>query len=206
MCLIVHQPLGRSAPLELLRSAAEYNPDGFGFMGFGRDLDVRIERHAEVSFELLKSLSERFAGLECAWHFRRRTRGSSRATNLHPFEVGPGLHLMHNGTANVPIRVAGQSDTWHLVNDYLGPLLSQRRRLIYDRAFRRILSQWLGPGNRLVMLDEQDRRIEVLTPEHGFEWNGLWLSNSRWLDREALGIPGETHEQQVLRGTNVAFC
>ena len=34
MCLIIHQPLGTTTPVELLRSAAEYNPDGFGFMGF----------------------------------------------------------------------------------------------------------------------------------------------------------------------------
>lgn len=206
MCLIVHQPLGHTAPLELLRSAAEYNPDGFGFMGFTRDSRVHIERHAELSFDLLKTLHTQFAGMDCAWHFRRRTRGSSKSANLHPFEVGPGLFLMHNGTVNVPIRVAGHSDTWHLAHDYLEPLLSQRRRLIYDRAFRRILTQWLGPKNRLVMLDEQDRRVEVLTPEHGIQWQGLWLSNSRWLDREAFGIADESAGEQVLRGTNVAFC
>lgn len=206
MCLIVHQPLGRTAPLDLLRSAAEYNPDGFGFMGFSRDLSVHVERHEEISFELLRSLSERFAGMDCAWHFRRRTRGSSRTTNLHPFELGPGLYLMHNGTINVPIRVAGNSDTWHLVHDYLAPLLSQRRRLIHDRAFRRILTQWLGPKNRLVVLDEQERRVEVLTPELGVQWQGLWLSNSRWLDRSQFGIADDSGGEQVLRGTNVAFC
>jgi hypothetical protein len=206
VCLIVHQPRSQTAPLDLLRSAAEYNPDGFGFMGFRRDFSVHVERHEEVSLDLLQSLSERFAGLDCAWHFRRRTHGSAQTVNLHPFEVIPGLYLMHNGSANVPIRLPGRSDTWHLVHDYLTPLLSHRRRLLYDATFRQILEQWLGPKNRLVVLDEQEGRINVLIPSEGVEWQGLWLSNSRWLDREELGVPDDGRDEQVLRGTDVHFC
>jgi hypothetical protein len=206
MCLIIYQPKGRSVPIELLHSAAQYNPDGFGFMGFDRARAVHVERLPEVTLRQLETLADRFGGEECAYHFRHRTRGSSRPENLHPFKLAQSLYLMHNGTASVPLRLPGRSDTWHLVHDYLEPLLSHRRRLIYDNAFRRILNQWLGPKNRLVILDAEEQRIELLNRADGVEWKGLWLSNSRWLNREELGVPDDGKGSDILNGTEVAFC
>lgn len=203
MCLIIHQPAGATTPVALLRSAADYNPDGFGFMGFDARGRTVIERRLDADTALAESLAERFAAQPCAFHFRRRTRGSSQEENLHPFKIAPGLFLMHNGTANVDIRIAGRSDTWHLVHDYLAPFLGSRRRLIYDRAFRRILDAWLGPQNRLVFLDADEGRIELLHRADGFEWQGLWLSNTRWVDRELLGLQGA---DGVYRASELAFC
>jgi hypothetical protein len=204
MCLIVHQPKGSSVPLELLRSAAEYNPDGFGFMGFDTAGRTVVERSGEPGFERARRLAEQHAGNDCVFHFRRRTRGSSHDENLHPFDVAPGLLMMHNGTAsNVPIRHAGRSDTWHLVNDYLAPLLGHRRKLIYDRAFRRILDSWLGPQNRVVFLDAAEQRIELLHRAEGHDWHGLWLSNTRWIDRRLLSLDGN---DGVYRASETTFC
>jgi len=203
MCLIIHQPEGAVTPVALLRSAAEYNPDGFGFMGFDHAGRTRIERSGEQGLALATRLADEFAGRNGVFHFRRRTRGSSNDENLHPFKVAPGLYLMHNGTARVEIRLAGRSDTWHLVNDYLGPFLSSRRRLIYDRSFRHILNAWLGPQNRIVFLDESEDRIELLHRAEGLEWNGLWLSNARWVDRALLSLDGT---DGVYRATDTAFC
>jgi hypothetical protein len=204
MCLIVHQPKGSTAPLALLQSAAEYNPDGFGFMGFDSAGHTVVERSGEPGFERARVLAERHAGSECVFHFRRRTSGSLQEENLHPFEVAPGLLMMHNGTAsNVPIRHAGRSDTWHLVNDYLAPLLGHRRKLIYDRAFRRILDSWLGPQNRVVFLDASEQRIELLHRAEGFDWRGLWISNTRWIDRRLLALEGS---DGVYRASETSFC
>jgi len=203
MCLIIHQPEGATTPPELLRSAAEYNPDGFGFMGHDERGRARIERSVDSDTALAERLAEEFAGRACVFHFRRRTKGSSHEENLHPFKVAPGLYLMHNGTANVEVRIAGRSDTWHLVNDYLGPFLASRRKMIYDRAFRRILDAWLGPQNRLVFLDENEGRIELLHRAEGHEWHGLWLSNARWVDRQLIGLDGH---DGVYRADELAFC
>lgn len=203
MCLIIHQPPGTTTPEDLLASAAEYNPDGFGFMGFDGRGAVRIERSGEHGLALARELAREFAGRDCAFHFRRRTRGSSQPENLHPFKLTTGLYLMHNGTAPVPTRIAGRSDTWHLVNDYLAPFLSSRRRLIYDRSFRRILLAWLGPENRLVFLDEQEGRIERLDDGDGLEWQGLWVSNVRWVDRPLLGLSGH---DGVARASQARFA
>lgn len=203
MCLIIHQPEELTTPVALLRSAAEYNPDGFGFMGFDASGKLRIERSPNADIELATHLAKEFAGRNCAFHFRRRTRGSSHVENLHPFKIAPGLYLMHNGTAKVEIRQAGRSDTWHLVNDYLAPFLSSRRKLIYDRAFRHILDAWLGPQNRIVFLDEAEGRIELLHRADGHDWNGLWLSNTRWVDRSLLSLAGH---DGVYRATEASFC
>ncbi|WP_293374391.1 hypothetical protein [Nevskia sp.] len=203
MCLIIHQPAGSTTPVELLRSAAEYNPDGFGFMGFDRHGRSHIERSGEADVALATRLAGEYAGRNCAFHFRRRTRGSSAAENLHPFKLAPGLYLMHNGTANVDIRLAGRSDTWHLVHDYLAPFLANRRRLIYDRDFRHILDAWLGPQNRIVFLDENEGRIELLHRADGLDWNGLWLSNARWVDRRLLSLDGH---DGVYWASEAQFC
>lgn len=203
MCLIIHQPAGRRTPIDLLRSAAEFNPDGFGFMGFDSRGRVRVARTGSIGIELATTLAREFADRECAFHFRRRTRGSSHDENLHPFKLGAGLWLMHNGTAQVPTRIAGRSDTWHLVNDYLAPLLSHRRKLIYDRAFRRILDHWLGPDNRLVILDEEARHIELMHRATGIEWEGLWLSNARWVGRS---FAGEGAPTTVFHANELTFC
>ena len=203
MCLIIHQPEEVTTPVDLLQSAADYNPDGFGFMGFDDTGKLRIERSASADVALATRLATEFAGRNCAFHFRRRTRGSSHAENLHPFKIAPGLYLMHNGTANVEVRLAGRSDTWHLVNDYLAPFLGNRRKLIYDRAFRHILDAWLGPQNRIVFLDEAEGRIELLHRAEGFDWKGLWLSNTRWVDRRLLSLDGH---DGVYRATEASFC
>ena len=187
----------------MIRSAAEFNPDGFGFMGFDARGRVRIERTGVIGTVLATALAREFEGRECAFHFRRRTRGSSHEENLHPFKLGGGLWLMHNGTAQIPTRMAGRSDTWHLVNDYLAPLLSRRRKLIYDRAFLRIVDQWLGPGNRLVILDEEGQRIELLHRATGIEWEGLWLSNARWVGRTYAGDGSPT---TVFQASELTFC
>jgi hypothetical protein len=173
-------------------------------MGIAADGRARVLRSVDSDLRLALQLAEEFSGRDCAFHFRYRTRGSSSGENVHPFKLGPGLYLMHNGTANVRLRIAGLSDTWHLVNDYLQPLLAHRRKLIYDRAFRRILDQWLGPHNRLVFLDESEGRIELLHRADGFEWNGLWLSNTRWVDRRLLGLGLDSGAPQ--RAAVPAFC
>jgi predicted glutamine amidotransferase len=160
MCLIIHQPEGAETPVELLRSAAEYNPDGFGFIAFHRNGRVRVERGGDAGIALASRLSSEFAGRNCAFHFRRRTRGSSHEENLHPFKLASGLYLMHNGTAQVELRIAGRSDNW------------------------------LAPDNRLLFLDEQEGRIERLHESEGLNWRGLWLSNARWVERQLLSLDG----------------
>lgn len=193
MCLIVYQPLGARVPPALLLSAAAYNPDGFGFMGFDTGRRLRVERHMQLSTAALLALAEAFAGQECAFHFRRRTSGSLQADNLHPFELADGLWLMHNGCLPLQTRIAGCSDTWHLVHDHLRPLLGHRRKLIHDRAFQNLLQQWLGAENRLAVLDAQTARIEILGRAAGIDWKGLWLSNMRWLDHRLLGDAVKTN-------------
>jgi hypothetical protein len=201
MCLIIHQPGGATTPLELLRSAAEYNPDGFGFMAMD-DARAHIVRATDAADA--ERLAATFAGRECAFHFRRRTRGSMHADNLHPFALGGGLFLMHNGTAKVDLHSAGHSDTWHLVQDYLSPLLARRRRLIYDRSFRKLLDRAIGPDNRLVILDSTERQICVMHGSRGYQWNGLWLSNTSWLDRRML--PADAPPSKALLADQVRFA
>jgi hypothetical protein len=79
MCLIIHQPEGATTPVALLQSAAEYNPDGFGFMGFDAHGKPRIERSGFADVELTPSLPSSSPGA-----IARSTSGGARAAPRTP--------------------------------------------------------------------------------------------------------------------------
>lgn len=206
MCIILYKPRGQSILIDLIASSIDYNPDGYGFMGIAADGRTTVRKGLDASAAELHRLASQFEQGECVLHLRRQTRGGAGLDNTHPFRVADDLYLMHNGTLPVDIRVAGRSDTWHFVHDYLSPLIERRRGLLYDPALRRIVESWIGPANKLVFLDAREGRIEIYNESQGCNHEGLWLSNSRWIDCRGLGLPlpAETRDL-VRRGTEVRF-
>lgn len=197
MCLIVHKPAGLRIPHELLRAALTLNPDGWGAMGFAAGGRLLLERGTHIQPEALFEFEERHADAEYALHLRKQTRGSSSLENAHPFRVMDGLYLMHNGTLPIQARVPGRSDTWHFTTDILRPLAHRHPGLLRDYAFVRLLELVLRPENKLALLDERLRRIVLFNREHGAELEGLWLSNTRWIDRAQfpLATPPQPQER-----------
>ncbi len=207
MCLIIHKPPGVAVPEELVRAAVRFNGDGWGAMGFntaGRMLLRREEKTNAVDIAMFVAAR---ADEELVLHLRYRTRGAADLHNVQPFEVVPGLFLMHNGEVDLPRRVAARSDTWHLVTDVLRPLLLRHPDLALDRGFLRIFEQSLGPSNRVVLLSRQARRIDILNAPQGIEYNGLWLSGTRWIDRDVLEIPRAPQPQRrSFQATGLRFA
>ena len=183
MCLIIHKPAGAEIPQDLLAAASAHNPDGWGLMGFDDDGRVLIERHAIVDVDQLIDIERKYRNAEYVLHVRRQTRGGSGLDNVHPFKIVDGVWLMHNGTLKLDVRVPGKSDTWHFVTDVLRPLAQRHPGLLSDYAFVQVLEQGLRAENKLALLDQRLRRIVLVNQAHGVEVDGLWLSNTRWLDR-----------------------
>jgi predicted glutamine amidotransferase len=196
MCLIIHKPAGTAIPATLVEAAVHFNSDGWGAMGFAADGRMIITRWKKTQASDIRQFADTRIDDELVLHLRYRTRGAADAYNVQPFEIVPGWFLMHNGEVDVPRRLADRSDTWHLVTDVMRPLLQRYPNLALDRRFLHIFEQSLGPDNRVVLMSRQARRIDILNAAQGINYNGLWLSGTRWIDHTVLEIPGAPQPQR----------
>lgn len=196
MCLIIHKPRDLAIPEDLLRAAASLNQDGWGLMGFSPDGKLLLEKHPVLSVADLLATVARHQDAEYVLHLRKRTRGSAEAINTHPFKVHQGLYLMHNGTLNIPMTESGMSDTWHFVHGVLKPLIQRHQDLLLDNAFHRLLEVGLRAENKLALLDQNSRRILLINKKHGAQFEGLWLSSTRWIDRRLLPLDAAPQVQE----------
>lgn len=196
MCLIIHKPRGVEIPADLLEAAVSLNRDGWGLMGFSPQGNLLVERHAQVVLADILDTERRHRDAEYVLHLRKRTRGAANADNAHPFKVVDGVYVMHNGTIKLDTRVAGMSDSWHFVSDILRPLAQRRPGVLLDNAFLRLLEIAVKPENKLALLDYPSRRIVLLNRAHGAEFDGLWLSSTRWIDRRLLPLATTPQPQE----------
>ncbi len=188
MCLIIHKPQAAAIPDDLLQAALTLNRDGWGLMGLGAEGEVILERHGDSNLAVIQAALHRYRNAELVLHLRQRTKGTESVENAHPFKLAEHLYLVHNGTLAIGQHVAGRSDTWHFVQDVLRPLHRNYAGLMTDPAFLRVLELALKPENKMVLLDGSSGRIAILNREHGAEFEGLWLSNTRWIDRRLLPL------------------
>ena len=188
MCLIIHQPKGVRVNLDLLHSASQYNPHGFGLMAFTGPQKISIHRHHSTNFDELRRAYLQLAKHECVIHLRFCTRGNITRTNTHPFRVTKSIYMAHNGTLNIHCRLPGRSDSWHIVNDYLTPLLQRTPKILHNEVFQQHLAAKIGPNNRLVFMDAQQKKTIIINHQLGVEYQGLWLSNTKRFDAASFGL------------------
>jgi hypothetical protein len=179
---VIHKPAHARVPEELLASAAQFNPHGFGIMTFGADRGITLRRRARTRLTELKRLCRDYETEECVIHLRYRTRGSIELENTQPMRITSDISMVHNGTVALEPHSPERSDTWHLINDYLRPILRNRPETLYDRAFESLIKTWAGTHNRFVFMDARRRNTVIINREAGFAWDDLWLSNARWFD------------------------
>lgn len=196
MCLIIHKPRGIEIPADLLEAAVSLNRDGWGLMGFSKDGDLLVERHAKVDLQQILATERKLRDSEYVLHLRKRTRGAADVDNAHPFKIIDGVYMMHNGTIKLDTRVAGMSDSWHFVSEILRPLAQRRQGVLLDNAFHRLLEIALKPENKLALLDYPERRIILINQAHGAELDGLWLSSTRWIDQRLLPLATTPQPQE----------
>lgn len=188
MCLIIHQPKGVRVNLDLLHSASQYNPHGYGLMAFTGPQKISIHRHHCTNFDELRRAYLQLAKHECVIHLRFCTRGNITRTNTHPFQVTKSIYMAHNGTLNIHCRLPGRSDSWHIVNDYLTPLLQHTPKILHNEVFQQHLAAKIGPNNRLVFMDAQQKKTIIINQQLGVEYQDLWLSNTKWFDAANFGL------------------
>jgi len=182
MCLVIHKPAEVEVPPLLLDSAADFNPHGFGIMSFSRERELQVRRRSVTNKKELHRLYAQFSAQECVIHLRYGTSGRVDCGNTHPIRITKDIYMAHNGTMNMERHLEARSDTWHLVHDYLRPILSRRPALLHDRFFHDMVLSWCGPQNRFVFMDAGTGKTVIVNRDKGFDVDGLWVSNTRWFD------------------------
>jgi hypothetical protein len=174
MCIIVQQPKGHSFTDEDIRDFYHHNPHGFGLMHHdGRHLRtgrwmVRDEADAV-------RLYRRYAdGKECILHYRWATHGPRTKDYAHPFRVGPGVHVVHNGVLH-GWGGPHESDTAHYVREVLAPSVGVNPGLLEDPRFLKALHDDVR-GSALVFMDSAGRVTRV--GSDGVMHDGCWYSNT----------------------------
>jgi hypothetical protein len=196
MCLILHKPAGAQVPRELIDAAVAFNRDGWGLMGLRADGTELIERHLQVDAEHIERRLRQLRDAELCLHLRLRTRGSDALDNGHPIKIKERFHLVHNGTLRTKVRVPGRSDSWHFAVDLLRPLATKWPEMMSHPSFLALVEAGLTPENKVVLLDVEARQLLFFNRHHGVEFEGLWLSSTRWIDKRRLALTLAPQPQQ----------
>jgi len=205
MCVLIHKPSGRDIPRALIEAAASLNRDGWGFMGVGANGEAFAVRHAIVDAAGAVQRLEQHRDSELVVHFRLLTRGSTQEDNLHPFFVNGSFWLMHNGTLPIEAAQAGRSDSWALAHEVLGPLVQQDAEWLWQPALRPLIELALG-DSRMAVLRRESPRLAIFNRHLGREIDGVWISNTRWLDARLYPIPAPAVAQErAYRADELVF-
>lgn len=113
MCLIfVRNSFKEPLNYEALQQAYKDNPDGVGVLWWNEGW--KDYRSIECKYADLEKFLDKLDSCRYTWavHFRWATAGKVNKRNCHPFSVGNGGYLMHNGVLPYTPTRKERSDTW----------------------------------------------------------------------------------------------
>lgn len=190
MCMLIHHTPKSHLTRDMLRNFVEHNGDGFGFMTFdAKRKKVNIVKLPFAdSKQVIALYDEYIRGREAVMHFRMRTHGEVNRDNTHPYKVQDGLWMAHNGVLSTGnARRPEMSDTWHLIEDYLRPVLESAPALIHTPQFQRMLGAFIGSNNKLGFMDSKGR-VAIVNRTSGIEHANTWFSNTYAWNPEKFGV------------------
>lgn len=190
MCLLIQKPAAVRFHETWLEDFWIHNRDGAGVMWTDKSGAVRVEKILSPSvaewIRFYRAHAERRA---CLIHLRMRTHGAVSFENVHPYEVGGGVWLMHNGVLRFGNAAdPSRSDTWHFIRDRLSAPISKNPDLIHNPLFISGMGKLIGAGNRFALLGRSGKPV-LINRHTGFEWGGAWFSNTyAWDSESAEGL------------------
>lgn len=174
MCLIFANKDKQLVNLKAMQNAYRSNPDGLGILLWDGSQWI-VERHIDTPLEpIIDKLNQydRFA-----IHFRYATHGKISIANCHPFSLGDGWYLMHNGILPFTPTKANRSDTWQL-SQYLKAMGVTTFTPRQWKAFLPILREAIGsdrilianPNGKILRLGQWSERSEGYYSNSGCLW------------------------------------
>lgn len=179
MCLIIHKPKDVEFSREWLVDFWRRNRDGAGVMWHdGGKVEV-MKVTSPSADQWVEFYREHAQGRECLIHLRMRTHGAITEENTHPYYVGHGYWLMHNGVlASGNDADRSKSDTWHFIEDVLKPALDVNPLCLEDLDFRVELGREIGSNNRFAIMSPHHDTPLFVNYRTGVKWKGAWLANT----------------------------
>lgn len=201
MCVIIVKDPGVELPYDKLESACWVNSDGYGISVIDRGkietkkvFDPKGNDPAAVA-----KLLEESKDLKTILHLRFRTAGEKAEEACHPFHIltkeqdDLDMLLMHNGTMRTFEKKGSvEPDSYHFVQEIVRPLATRfgaamtNEEIIEDPLFQRILSDYAGLSNKLVIYDNNGK-VLIINKDQGKQYEGWWASNEYSFNRSHRG-------------------
>ena len=173
MCWMVVKPQGKDIPEAYVEKAQSINKDGYGVIWF----DNQVHNFKTMDFIEFKTKLATLTDFDAIIHLRYTSMGKTNIDNAHPFPIGNGAFLAHNGTMSgfrsctvdgcsaddsdtKQLAAAISSCTWTRFSD-IQPLVQQITGKV---------------GNKLCIM-ESDGTITIVNKNLGIEEDGIWYSN-----------------------------
>lgn len=197
MCLLITQKNNAPKLSDIwLRDFYTRNADGVGVMYAQNNKLVIKKIIPKNADEFIQFYRDYIQSRACAWHLRMRTHGDIDLLNCHPYEVlnrsehGVDLWLMHNGVLSTGNKANPKfSDTWHYIQNYLKPMLSDNPDFAFHPSFKALIGDHIGVTNKFVLMDNKGR-LSVVNEDRGVYWGNLWLSNTyAWSSQDTRSKP-----------------
>ncbi len=170
----------------LIEDIYSHNSDGLGIMyhtTHGVKVVKLLPKTAAEARKAIEALPT--DDREVAIHWRMRTHGNIDKENCHPYPIGHGAWLMHNGVLHTGNKAdQTKSDTWHFAKNYLSTLDAD---VLHNPQYLDMLGEFIE-NNRFVIMTA-DGRMSWVNEDQGIKSNGVVFSNTyAW--SPGLLIPG----------------
>lgn len=177
MCLIIVKEANQRLEPEFIISVQRRNSDGWGIMWFNRKGVPSVVKGLDL-FSFQKWYNK-LKHKKLIIHFRMRTDGKINLDNAHPYEVVPGMYMMHNGILHGfrTGRDTDMSDTANFVAKEVRPLILEKG-IDYANTpeFVTKMEKFTGPSNKLAFITPQDFLV-IEKKYWKYTLSGLLVSN-----------------------------
>lgn len=170
MCVIIIREAGKKIDSDILRDCAKANPDGVGF-AWPSHGKVKIAKGLWKLRQIVE-FEKQTRHKQTLIHFRWTTHGGTSRENCHPFAVGGGGAMCHNGILPLSPKNPAHSDT----RDFAAGLRDWSQDDIRETASA--IENWHGQSNRLAFLYPD---ASVITTGSWDNYDGHRFSNLNWL-------------------------
>lgn len=177
MCVIIFKDYEKSVPEYLFDNSFRINSDGIGLYATNGTDEV-IEK--SMTYYNFKETIEKYndPAWRTVYHFRKTTAGLSDLKNCHPFNVGNGFQLFHNGTVYSLSLDKRYSDS-NLFAKTIGMVKNFRGNL---KAIKNIVE--CLDVSRFLVIDKSD--YVIINEDDGIWKEGVWYSKRDVLDCKPL--------------------
>lgn len=183
MCIAIFKPQNIILTKSVLKTCFTNNPHGAGFAYPSDDSKTVIIEKGFFSFRYfwLKFRSIQSKKNPMLIHFRVATSGIIDETNCHPWRIDSEHALIHNGVVQHKIGISSDeySDTGLFVKHVFQPTFSQNKDVWKTNAYKWLIEESIGKGNKMVVMDNQGN-ASIFNESEG-EWaHGAWFSNQTY--------------------------